>query len=70
MDKQRCIICRKALNDGIMINGRSICKSCEDRLIKADVNTDLYKYYRDCIKKTVTISILGGKASDIYKNHH
>lgn len=70
MDKQRCIICRKALSNGIMIYGRSICKSCEDRLIKSDVDTDLYKYYRDCIKKTVAVSVLKDEITDIYRHQH
>jgi hypothetical protein len=61
MEKQRCIICRKELNNGIMINGRAICKSCEDRLVKSEVNTDLYEYYRDCLKKTVVGKILREK---------
>jgi hypothetical protein len=61
MDKQRCIICRKELNNGIMINGRVICKSCEERLVNANVDTDLYEYYRDCLKKAVVGSILREK---------
>lgn len=58
MEKQRCIICRKSLNNGIIINGRIICKSCEDRVVNAAVNTDFYNYYRDCIKKTVVDLLL------------
>jgi Inhibitor of sigma-G Gin. len=58
MTKQRCIICRKELNSGIMINGRVICKSCEARIVKSKMDTDLYDYYRDCLKKTVVGSIL------------
>ena len=61
MDKQKCIICRKELSGGIMINGRVICKSCEDRLVMADVDTDLYEYYRDCLKKTVVGALLREK---------
>lgn len=58
MDKQRCIICRKELNNGIMINGRVICKCCEERIVNSKVDTDLYEYYRDCLKKAVVGSIL------------
>ncbi|WP_163195599.1 sigma factor G inhibitor Gin [Clostridium thermarum] len=61
MEKQRCIICRKTLNDGIIINGRILCKACENRLINAKVNTDFYNYYRDCIKKTVVDLLLREK---------
>ena len=57
MLKLRCIICRKELNNGIMINGRVICKSCEDRIVKAVVDTDLYDYYTDCLKKRIVSSI-------------
>jgi hypothetical protein len=58
MDKQRCIICRKEINNGIMINGRVICKACEERLVNSEVDTDLYEYYRDCLKKAVAGTIL------------
>jgi hypothetical protein len=58
MNKHSCILCRKSLNRGIIINGRSICKSCEDRLVKAEAGTDLYNYYRDCIKKAIAVSVL------------
>ena len=58
MVKHRCIICRKELNHGIIISGRVICTSCENRLVKSEVDTDFYSYYRDCIKKAVANSIL------------
>lgn len=58
MLKHKCIICRKELNHGIIINGRVICKSCEERLVKSEIGTDLYSYYRDCIRKSVAGSIL------------
>ena len=61
MLKQRCIICRKELNNGIMINGRVICKSCEDRIVKAQMDTDLYDYYRDCLKKRIVGSIANNR---------
>lgn len=63
MEKQRCIICRKSLNNGIIINGRIICKSCEDRVVNSTVNTDFYNYYRDCIKKTVVDLLLREKST-------
>lgn len=69
MRKQNCILCRKPLKSGIMINGRGICKSCEERLINADVNTDFYDYYKECIKKTVVQSVLKGEEANC-QNYH
>jgi hypothetical protein len=69
MSGQKCIICRKSLSNGIMINGRTICKSCEDRLVKSKVDTDLYDYYKDCIKKTVAGSILREEVVDCYEDY-
>ncbi|MBU5591697.1 sigma factor G inhibitor Gin [Clostridium sp. MSJ-4] len=51
MSKGICILCRKSINDGIIINGKYICKACEDRLVNANVETDFYEYYKECIKK-------------------
>lgn len=70
MKKQQCIICRKPLNNGIIINGRGICKSCEERLIKEDINTDFYIYYKDCLKRTVTQSVLRGEDNYCQRNYH
>jgi hypothetical protein len=69
MEKQRCIICRKVLNNGIIINGRMICKCCEDRVVNSTVNTDFYNYYRDCIKKSVVDLLLREKrmSNEIYR---
>lgn len=57
MQKRKCIICGKPLNDGIMINGRGICRSCEERLIYSQSGTDFYEYYINCIKKTIPSNI-------------
>ena len=72
MLKLRCIICRKELNNGIMINGRVICKSCEDRIVKAEMDTDLYDYYRACLKKRIVGSIAKNEVAILrnsYKNY-
>ena len=61
MKKQCCIICRKPLKDGIMINGRGICKFCEERLAKVEINTDFYDFYKECIKRTITEPMLRGE---------
>jgi hypothetical protein len=60
MKKQCCIMCRKPLKDGIIINGRTICKSCELKLIKTRITTDFYEYYKNCIKKNIVPFVLGG----------
>lgn len=53
MEKRNCILCRKPIRDGIIINGRCICSSCESRVILSKANNDFYEYYKDCIKKTI-----------------
>ncbi|MCM8709658.1 sigma factor G inhibitor Gin [Clostridium sp. SYSU_GA19001] len=61
MKKQVCIVCRKPLNSGIIINGKRICKCCEERLVNSDINTDFYEYYKDCIKKNIVQFMLRGE---------
>lgn len=61
MKKQRCIICGKSMNDGIIIYRRKICKCCEQRLINMKCDTDFYKYYVDCIKKNLVSVIIRGE---------
>ncbi|MCY6960629.1 sigma factor G inhibitor Gin [Clostridium brassicae] len=61
MKKQKCIICRKPLNDGIMIYRKGICKNCEERIINTDQETDFYNHYICCIKKNVSHWILRGE---------
>lgn len=60
MQKRKCIICGKPLNDGIMINGRGICKSCEDRITHAESGTDFYEYYKCCIRKAIAHHMIRG----------
>lgn len=50
---KKCIICRKPLDDGIIIYGRGICENCEKRLLTIETNTDFYEFYKNCIKKNV-----------------
>jgi hypothetical protein len=61
MRRQECIICRKPLISGIIVNGKKICKCCEDRLTKADMSTDFYQYYINCIKKSIVKVMLKGE---------
>lgn len=60
MQKRKCIICGKPLNDGIIINGRGICKNCEERIINSQSGTDFYEYYKSCIKKAIPNYIIRG----------
>lgn len=64
MKKHDCIICRKPLNNGIIINGRGICKCCEERLLKTDMGTDFYEHYVNCIKKYIVMPMLKGEDSN------
>ena len=70
MKKQCCIVCRRPLNDGIIINGRGICKSCEKRVSSLKVNTDFYDYYRDCIRKNIVDPMLKKEEEMICQNYH
>lgn len=58
MNKKRCIICGRPLNDGIIINNRGICKCCEKRLMSLKYDTDFYKYYETCIKRFIVPLII------------
>ncbi len=53
MSKCSCILCRKPLNDGIIINGRGICEACEKKMVKLKANNDFYEYYKECIKRYI-----------------
>lgn len=54
MKKKSCILCRKAKTDGIIINGKRICKCCEEKLISSEAGNDFYEYYKECIKKSIS----------------
>lgn len=69
MKRQVCIICRKPLVGGIIVNGRRICKCCEKRLVNADMNTDFYEYYKNCIKKTIVQEALRGEEINCQSYH-
>lgn len=53
-----CILCKKPLNDGIIINGRGICKSCIERMINLESNNDFYEYYKKCMKRYIVADLL------------
>lgn len=69
MKKQKCIICGKPQDDGIIIYGRRICRCCEQRLINLDSNNDFYNYYKDSIKKTIVQFIIRGEEISC-QNYH
>ncbi|GIM30023.1 protein CsfB [Clostridium polyendosporum] len=56
--KNNCIICGKHCENGIIIKGKVICSSCEEKLVSCEIGTDFYEYYKDCIKKHLVPSIL------------
>ncbi|MEW8956157.1 sigma factor G inhibitor Gin [Clostridium sp.] len=59
MSRSLCILCRKPLTDGIIVNGRCICSKCEIKMVNLKYyNTDFYNYYKDCIKKHIAIRYL------------
>lgn len=53
MKKQTCIICGKPQTDGIMINNRRICRTCEERLLNLQIGSDFYEHYKDNIRKAI-----------------
>ncbi|KAJ49942.1 hypothetical protein BD780_003924 [Clostridium tetanomorphum] len=69
MRKQCCIICGKPLNGGIIINGKEICQSCEEKVIKVNMDTDFYTYYKNCIKKYIIYPMIRGEDSKC-QNYH
>ncbi|MGL5633923.1 MAG: sigma factor G inhibitor Gin [Sarcina sp.] len=44
-----CIICGNEEQRGIVILGKKICLECEEKAIKADINSDFYESYRQKI---------------------
>lgn len=50
---RHCIICKKPLNNGIIIYGQGICKECEERITSLQIGTDFYEFYKSCIKKNL-----------------
>lgn len=69
MKRQNCIICRKPLSSGIMVNGKRICRCCEERLVSSDMDTDFYEYYKNRIKKTIVPSSLKGEEFSCQSYH-
>ncbi|WP_027633520.1 sigma factor G inhibitor Gin [Clostridium hydrogeniformans] len=64
MGKNLCILCRKPLTDGIIVNGRCICSKCEIKIVNLKYyNTDFYNYYKDRIKKHIAIRYLNKETS-------
>ncbi|WP_315116802.1 sigma factor G inhibitor Gin [uncultured Clostridium sp.] len=69
MKRQCCIICGKPLNRGIILNGKGICQNCEEKMVNVRMDTDFYLYYKNCIKKYLTYSMLRGEDNRC-QNYH
>lgn len=70
MKEPYCMICGKPLKNGIILsNGRGICNNCEKRLVKLDINTDFYEYYKVCIRKNIMSVIKKGEEYNC-QNYH
>lgn len=69
MKKVSCVMCRRPLNNGIIIKGIGICKSCEEKMIKEDMITDFYGYYLNCIKKHIIYQMIKGEDTRC-QNYH
>jgi hypothetical protein len=52
-----------------MVNGKRICKSCEERLVSAEMGTDFYEYYKDCIRNTIVQAELKGEDTRCQSYH-
>lgn len=44
-----CIICGDEDKTGIVILGKKICVECEEKAVKADIDSDFYESYRQKI---------------------
>lgn len=55
-----CIICRKPLESGIILYGKGICPSCEQRLLETSIDTDFYEFYKNSIKKNLSQLVIRG----------
>ena len=69
MIKKQCIICGKPLNNGIIINGRGICRCCETRMISTEIDTDFYNYYINCLRRTIVQNLLKGEDLRCHSYH-
>ncbi|MBP2032284.1 hypothetical protein J2Z42_000949 [Clostridium algifaecis] len=69
MNKIHCIICGKTLSNGIIIYNKGICKCCEKRLMDLKLDTDFYKYYKKCIKRSIVPLIIRGEERNC-QNYH
>ena len=60
MKKFACIICKKPLNNGIMINRKGICRTCEERMLNINSDNDIYNYMVKRIRINLVIPTLRG----------
>ncbi|EKQ52107.1 MULTISPECIES: sigma factor G inhibitor Gin [unclassified Clostridium] len=45
-----CFMCGAVDSDGIILNGEKICRACEEKIVKANVNDSDYDVYKDAVK--------------------
>ena len=45
-----CVMCGAVDYDGIILNGETICKACEEKIINTTVIDSNYDIYKDKIK--------------------
>lgn len=69
MDTDCCIICRSNKNDGIIIYGKKICRSCEKKISEVDMDSKLYEYYKLLIREKLVKPTIKGECG-IWKNYH
>lgn len=46
----KCSICGRT-SGGIIVNGKTICNSCETNIINLEPTNDFYDYYKNAISK-------------------
>ena len=51
MNKSYCVICNKECKEGTKINNDIICDKCLEKLAHVSLDTCIYEYYKNKIKK-------------------
>lgn len=49
-----CFVCRNQEENGIIIARKLICKSCQSKMLNANINSKQYDFYKDKIKEALT----------------
>ncbi|UHA75357.1 sigma factor G inhibitor Gin [Paenibacillus sp. 481] len=48
---QCCIVCNNATTDGIVVVNQFICTSCEQEMVRTDVEDEKYNYFIHQLKR-------------------